>query len=577
MVSARLRLALVTLCASMFVMLWGCSSEKSGPPPPAEVQPLQRSMAFLPGYENRAPENGGRFVRALPADAVTLNPVIASDQVSYLVYKWIFDPLIDMDDEMRPVGVLAQSWDNSPDNLCTTFHLRKGVLWHDGSPFTADDVLFTYDAAMDPQVDAINKRPSFDSVASVEKVDDFTVKVHWKEPYSPGLAAWVFYIMPKHLYGYAKGNGKAFNTNPMNAAPVGTGPFRFVEWRRGDRVVLKANETYFAGRPHLDELVFKLIPQDQTQIAAYRTGQLDMTSLSAEQWNQVKDDQSFMAGASVFEYYSRQFFFIGWNMDGSNPFFTDARVRRAMTYAMNRQGVLDRILQGHGVVCSGPFYPNGWECNRSVTAYPFDPEKASALLDQAGWKDSDGDGVRDKNGKPFAFECLVPAQVDMFSRWLEVFQQDLKRVGVDMSIRKIEWSVFLDRTGRHQFQACLTGWSLGDDPDPFQLLHSSQAKLLPDGMGAGQNDFSYANPEVDRLIEAQQRTFDRTERQKDLWKIHELVAEDQPCTFLFMGSQIAAVRNRFQNVRVSRTGYGLFSWYPSVIQWWVPKELQKER
>jgi peptide/nickel transport system substrate-binding protein len=263
-------------------------------------------------------------------------------------------------------------------------------------------------------------------------------------------------------------------------------------------------------------------------------------------------------------------------MDGSNPFFTDSRVRRAMTYAMNRQGVLDKILQGHGVVCTGPFYPNGWECNRSVTPYPFDSAKASELLDEAGWKDTDGDGVRDKGGTRLAFECLVPAQVDMFARWLEVFQQDLKRVGVDMSIRKIEWSVFLDRTSRHKFQAYLTGWSLGDDPDPFQLLHSSQGKLLPNGMGSGQNDFSYSNPEVDRLIEAQQRTFDRAERQKALWRIHELVAEDQPCTFLFMGSQIAAVRNRFQNVRVSRAGYGLFSWYPSVTLWWVPKDLQRE-
>jgi peptide/nickel transport system substrate-binding protein len=573
---SRWRSALVPFLVVYFAILSGCSSEKSGaPPPPTQVSPLQRSVAYLPGYENKTPEDGGRFVRALPADVVTLNPVIASDQVSFLVYKWIFDPLIDMDGEMRPVGVLAESWDNSPDNLSTTFHLRKGVRWQDGEPFGADDVIFTYDAAMDPQVDAINKRPSFDAVASVEKVDDLTVRVRWREPYSPGLAAWVFYIMPKHVYDYAKGNGNAFNTNPKNATPIGTGPYRFEEWRRGDQVVLKANEDYFAGRPHLDELVFKIIPQDQTQIAAYQTGQLDMTSLSAEQWSQAKGDQAFMAGASVFEYYSRQFFFIGWNMDGSNPFFTDARVRRAMTYAMNRQGVLDKILQGHGVVCTGPFYPNGWEYNRSITAYPFDPAKASELLDEAGWKDTDGDGVRDKNGTRLAFECLVPAQVDMFARWLEVFQQDLKRVGVDMSIRKIEWSVFLDRTGRHKFQAYLTGWSLGDDPDPFQLLHSSQGKMLPSGMGSGQNDFSYSNPEVDRLIEAQQRTFDRTERQRDLWKIHELVAEDQPCTFLFMGSQIAAVRNRYQDVRVSRAGYGLFSWYPSVTQWWVPKEMQK--
>lgn len=548
----------------------GLDAQGVVPPPP-----LERSVAFLPGLESAKPQDGGTFVRALRADVVTLNPVIASDQVSFLVYKWIFDPLLDMNRDMQPVGVLARSWENSGDNLTTTFHLRKGVAWHDGKPFTADDVVFTYEAAMDPKVDAINKRPAFEKVAGVEKVDALTVRVRWKEPYSPGLASWMFYIMPKHVYAYPPGKGEEFNRNPANSAPVGTGPFKFVSWKRGDRVVLKANDAYFGGRPHLDQLVFKTVPQDQTQLAAYQTGQLDMTNVSAEQWKQLRGDAAFLKGSSVFEYYNRQFYFIGWNMDGSNPFFTDRRVRQAMTYAMNRQGVVDKILGGHGTVCSGPFYPKGWESDPAVKPYPYDLAKAATLLDQAGWKDAKGTGVREKGGVPLSFECLVPAEAEMFARWLEIFQQDLRRVGVEMSIRKLEWSVFIDRTNRHKFQAYLSGWSLGDDPDPYQLLHSSQARLGQDGTGLGQNDVSYANPEVDRLIEAQQRTFDRSQRQKALWKIHEIVAEDQPFTFLLLGSQMAAVRNRFQNVRVSRTGYGLFTWYPSLVEWWVPKDMQK--
>ena len=163
----------------------------------------------------------------------------------------------------------------------------------------------------------------------------------------------------------------------------------------------------------------------------------------------------------------------------------------------------------------------------------------------------------------------------MFSRWLDVFQQDLRRVGVEMKIRKLEWSVFLDRTNRHQFQACLSGWSLGDDPDPFQLLDSSQGKLMPNGTGVGQNDVSYSNPEVDRLIEEEQGTFDRETRRKALWRIHEIVAEDQPHTYLFLGTQITAVKNSFQGVEVSRAGYGLFTWYPSLLNWWVPSDMRK--
>lgn len=546
-----------------------------GPRAQGAMTPAERTVAFLPGYESKAPQDGGTFTRALPADAVTLNPVVANDMVSYLVYKWVFDPLIDMDQDMKPVGVLAEKWENTPDNKVTTFHLRKGIRWHDGKPFTADDVLFTYEACVDSTVDAINKRSGFEKVAKVEKLGDLTVRVTWKEPFSPGLLAWNIHIMPRHVYAYPKGHGGEFNKNPKNAQPLGTGPFRFGEWKRGERIVLKANPDYFAGRPHLDQVTFKVIPQSQTQLAAYQTGMLDMTGLSAEQWKTLKNDQAFLKGASVFEYYSRQFVYLGWNMDGSNPFFGDRRVRQAMTCATNRQGVVDKILDGHGRTCTGFFYPGSWESNPGVKPYPYDPAKAAKLLDEAGWKDANGDGIREKGGTPFSFECLVPAEVEQFQRFLEIFQQDLRRVGVQMSIRKVEWSVFLDRTHRHQFQAYLSGWSLGDDPDPYGYMHSSQARLLASGTGEGQNDVSYTNPEVDKLIETQQKTFNREERQKALWRIHELVAEDQPHTTCFMGSQMAAVRSKFQNVRVSRAGYGLFTWYPSLTEWWVPKELQK--
>ena len=549
----------------------GCSGNKPEAPPQAAAAPAQQAAGgplFLPGLESKAPEAGGTFTRSLPADAVTLNPIVASDQVSYLVYKWIYDPLIDMDADMKPTGVLAESWETTPDGLVTLFHLRKGVRWHDGAPFTADDVLFSYEASMDPAVDAINKRPAFGAVKAVEKVDEFTVRVRWKGPYAPGLAAWVFYVMPKHLCAYAPGQGKAFNESPLGASPVGTGPFRFKEWRRGERVVLEANADYWRGRPHLDALVFKIIPQSQTQVAGFKTGQVDLAALTAEQWRQAKADPDLQKHAWFLEYLARQFFYLGWNMDGSNPFFADVRVRRAMALAMNRKGLVDSLLEGHGVLGEGPFFPGQWAADPSVKPLPYDPAKASALLDEAGWKDTDGDGVRDKDGKPFAFECLVPAEAEQFARYLEVLQQDLKRVGVDMTIRKIEWQAFLDRTHRHKFQAYLSGWGIGDDPDPFQLLHSSQAKLLPSGYGVGQNDMSYASREVDGLIAMEQGTMDLAGRQKAFYRMHQVLAEDQPITVLYWASNMALLRNSFQNVRVSPTGYGLFGWYPSLLEWW---------
>lgn len=569
----RIRLLLVPFAALLSLACVAAWASPGPVQPPAS--PLERVVAFLPGYENKAAEAGGTFARALPAEPATLNPVLATDRVSYLVYKWIFDPLIDMDQDQKWVGVLAERWENSADNRVTTFHLRKNVRWHDGKPFTADDVLFTYEAIRDDTVDAIALRSSFEKVARVEKVDAFTVKVTWKEPYAPGLAAWNFHILPKHAYGYPKGKGAELNKSALNFKPLGTGPFRFAEWKRGERIVLEANPDYFLGRPPLDRVVFKVIPQSQTLLAAYQTGQLDLTSISAEQWKQLKNDAAFLKGSSVFEFTTRQFYYVGWNMDGSNPFFGDRRVRQAMTYALNRKGIVEKVLDGHGALASGPFSLGGWESDPKVAPYPYDPAKAASLLEAAGWKDANGDGVREKGGTPFSFECLVPAEVEMFARWLEIFQQDLKRVGVSMSIRKLEYGTFLDRTHRHQFQAYLSGWGLGDDPDPFSLLHSSQAKLLPSGVGEGQNDVSYKNPEADRLIEEEQRVYAQAERQKIFWRLHSLLAEEQPHTYLLVDTQMAAVKNRFQNVRVSRAGYGLFTWYPSLVRWWVPKEMQK--
>lgn len=577
----RGRAAAVFLSAALAVTLLsgGCSRESGG-------RRVLRAQGTEPatsqnGLSDRdakgVPEDGGTLIRAIPVDPVTLNPVIASDQGSYDVYKWIFDPLIDMDRSMHPVGVLAESWETSADGLTTVFHLRRNVTWQDGVPFTADDVLFTYRAAMDPNVDALGQRPAFAKVAGVEKTGTYTVVVHWKEPYAPGLASWVFYIMPRHVYDYPKGKGTFFNRNPRNAEPVGTGPYKLSEWDRGKKVVLVANDHYFGGRPHIDELVFKIIPERQTRLAAFETHQLDVVDLSADMLKRLKRDPQFERSARIFEYGVRQFLYLGWNMDGSNPFFTDRRVRRAMTLAIDRRGIVDKLLDGHGTLGSSPIYPDSWAKNPGVKPLPYDPARSAVLLDRAGWRDTDGDGVRDKNGRPFSFECLVPAEAPRYVRFLQIVQQDLGKVGVTMSIRKLEWSVFLDRTERHKYQASLSGWGLGDDPDPYQLLASPQSRLLPSGVGAGQNDMSYHSGTADALMEAEERTTDPEKRRKIFWELDKVVSADQPVTILFWVNKITAVRSRFLGARVSRSGYGLFGWYPSSLEWWVPRKMQRIR
>lgn len=554
------------LPAAVILALAACTAPAQAPAP-AGLGP-----AYLPGMQSRKPDDGGAFRRALPGEPSTLNPVVANDTMSYQIYKWVFDPLVDTGKDLKPVGVLAESWTLGADKKSYTVKLRKGVTWHDGKPFTADDVLFTLSAIRDEKVDSGGKRASWQDVR-VTKVDSHTLTFAWKEPFAPALAELVLYIVPKHIYGYAAGQGDAFNKHPRNAQPVGTGPYRFVEWKRGESITLEANAAYFRGRPHLDRVIVKFIPQLQSESSAFQTGALDMTRLSPDLFDKARTDADFQKKAHLLEYPIRAYFYLAWNLDGTNPFFQEKKVRQAMTYALNRPGIVEKVLRGHAVLCSGPGSPGSWSLDPAVKAYAYDPKKAMALLEEAGWKDTDGDGVRDKGGKPFEFEVIYPQEAGDYQRFLEFFQQDLRKVGVRVTLRPLEYTVFMGRVDRHQFQAFLNGFSMGDDPNPYSLYHSSQAKLLATGEGAGDNDGSYISAEADRLLDAQLRATEFKERQKLLWQLHALLAEDQPVSYLFTPTTTVAVSNRLQAVEAS-PGYGLFTWYPSLLDWWIPKEKQ---
>jgi len=570
----EMKKSLFLLLAALTVFT-GCGkggSEAGKPQGQSQATVTQNGRMFLKGFETKAPEDGGIFRRSLPSEPVTLNPVIAADMTSYLAYKWMFDPLLDMDKDMKLTGVLAESWEMSPDGLTLKLNLRKGVKWHDGKPFTADDVIFTFDAIRDPSVEAINKRAALDRVASYKKLDDSTVEIKFREKYAPSIYDFVMYIIPKHVYGYPKGDGRKLNSHEKNTAPVGSGPFRFVSWKRGESIEMEANLDYFRGRPHVDKFVLRIMPSLETEYSAFLTDSLDLTRLSPDLWEKAAADPSLKQKAYLLEYPSRQYFYMAWNEDGSNPFFADRNVRKAMTLAINRDAFINKILKGHGLPCTGPFFPGGGDSSPNVTPLPCDPAAASKLLDDAGWKDSNGNGIRDRGGVEFEFECIYAQEARDYQRFLEFFQQDLKKVGVSMKLRPVEWSVFLKRTHTHKFDAFLSGYSFGDDPNPYSMYHSSMADLLPSGEGKGENDVSYRNPELDKLLEQQLVTTDREERKKILWKIHETIYEDQPYTYLVVNKSLAALNTRFQNVDLSPTGYGLFTFYPALLDWWVPKE-----
>jgi len=572
---------ILILVAVVLIFQFSCSKEtskKTETPKTASEKSIVLSgkPISLPEYEGKTPEFGGAFRRTLPSEPVTLNPVVAADMTSYLVYKWIFDPLFDMDKDMHIIPVLVESYNFSDNGLTLTLNLRKDVKWHDGKPFTADDVIFTFDAINDKTVEAINKRAAFEKVSEYKKIDDYKVVIKFKEAYAPAIYDFVMYIVPKHIYDYPKGKGEKFNSHPNNSNPIGNGPYKFVSWKRGESIVLTANKDYYNHSPYIEDIVLRIMPSLETEYSAFLTDSIDLTRLSPELWEKAQTDSTISSKAYLLEYPSRQYFYIGWNGDGSNPFFKSKKIRTAMTYAINIDAFINKILKGHAILCTGPFYPGSDYCNPEVKPLPYDPQKAIALLEEEGYKDTNGNGIRDKDGKEFEFECIYAQEARDYQRFLEFFQNDLKRVGVSMKLRPVEWSVFLKRTHTHKFEAFLSGYSYGDDPNPFMMYHSSMAQILPSGEGAGENDVSYSNPEVDKLLEEQLRETNPEKRTEILRKIHKIVYEDQPYTYLVVPKNLAALNKRFQNVEYSQKGYGLFTFYPALLKWWCPKELRQK-
>ena len=410
--------------------------------------------------------------------------------------------------------------DNSP---IITFHLRKGVRWHDEAPFTAEDVKFTYEKIMDEKTNTV-RRPMFELVDTLEITDPYTVRVKYKKPFSPSLETWTMGIIPKHIL-----ENEDINTTSFNRHPIGTGPFKFKEWLSDQKISVVANQDYFRGPPNLDQISMRIIPESSLREMAFIIKGVDYYGVEAHQYRRFSVDEGF----KVYMTPANGYTYIGWNM--KVPLFADKRVRRALTYAINRQEIVDYLLFGLGRIATGPYPHHMWYYNPDVKPLEYDPEKAKRLLREAGWEDTNGDGFLDKGGKRFKFTLITNNGNPVRKNITELVQRQLKEIGIEVGIALYEWSVFVsDKINARDYEACVLGWGLSLDPDIYELWHSSQAEK-------GFNFVSYSNPKVDRLIEAGRTEYDREKRKEIYYKIHFLIAEDQPYTFLYVPESTPAL------------------------------------
>ncbi len=503
------------------------------------------------------PSYGDIMVEGSIGDASNLIPLLSSDSTSHEIAGLVFNGLLKYDKDLNVVGDLAESWAVSRDGLTITFHLRKGVRWHDGHPFTAADILYTYQVAVDPKTPTAYAG-DFLKVKSAEVIDDHTFRVTYGKPFAPGLMSWSVAILPKHLLA-----GKDITTSPLGRHPIGTGPFKFKEWVAGQKIVLISNPDYFEGRPYIDGYIMRIIPDTATMFLELRANGIDRMGLTPLQFTRQTENNYFKQHFNKYRYLSFGYTYLGYNL--KNPLFADKRVRQAIAYAVNREEIIDGVLLGLGKPATGPYKPGTWTYNPNVRTYPYDPAKARSLLADAGWTDRNNRGVLEKDGKPFEFEIITNQGNEIRAKCAEIIQRRLAEIGIRVKIRVIEWAAFInDFINKRKFDATILAWTVPMEPDLFDVWHSS--KTGPQEL----NFISYRNAEVDALIVRARETFDREVRKRCYDRIQEILAEEQPYLFLYIPDALPIIHARFRGVEVAPLGIG-----HNFIQWYVPESEQK--
>jgi len=469
------------------------------------------------------------------------------------VTGYIFNGLTKYDKDLKITGDLAESWDVSADGLAIIFHLRKGVKWHDGVEFTSDDVVFTYNAVIDPKIPTPYSS-NYGPVKSVEATDRYTVRVHYNEPYAPALESWGMGIIPKHVL-----EGKDMASPEVYQNPVGTGPYRLKEWLTGQKIVLDAFDSYFEGRPNIDRIIIRVITDPSTMFLELKFGGIDYMGLTPPQYKLQANTDFFNRYFQKFRYPSFGYTYLGFNL--LNPLFSDKKVRRAIAHAINKKELIAGVVLGYGIPCTGPFPPESWAYNRDAGDIEYNPDAAIKILDNLGWK-KNRDSLLEKEGKIFSFTLITNQGNDSRMKAAQIIREQLKRVGIDMNIKVLEWQAMLHEfIDKKRFEAVIMGWALSRDPDLYDIWHSSKTK-------EGEFNFiSYKNDEVDRLLIEGRQTFGIQKRTKIYHRIHQILADEQPTIFLYVPDALPVLHKRFRGVEKAPIGI----WH-DFIHWHVPAD-----
>lgn len=469
--------------------------------------------------EEAKPRIGGGMIVGIGADPGVLNASISANLVEKTVSSNVFSMLIRLDKTFQPVPDLAESWEISEDGLSYTFHLRQGVNWHDGQPFTSEDVKFTIEEVILP---FHSRGATYQGVIeAVEAPDANTVIIRLKNSFGPLMNAlgYDFFILPKHLYA-----GTDIKNNPYNAKPVGTGPFKFSEWKKGSHVTLVRNEDFFIpGKPYLDRLIFQTIPDAASRILALESGDIDYLSYQSvpssavprltTSSNLTTTTEGFESLASIG--------MLAINVE--SPILGDVRVRKALAHAMDKQFITERADYSVGKPATGPIASTSWAYEADVEPYPHDLAKAAALLDEAGYP-LQADGTR------FSIRLIADGGVEFHRKAAEILKEQFAQVGVNLELELLERNVMLDRVYiKRDFDTQIHIFSTGADPaiDVSRLYVSTNIRPVNFTNASG-----YRNETVDRLFAEGQSAFTVEDRTKAYQEVQQILVDELPAIWL---------------------------------------------
>lgn len=506
------------------------------------------------------PQTGGVFIDAMTGEPSGLIAMIAGESAASAITANIFNHLLKYDANLDLTGELATSWQVSDDNKTITFKLKPNMQWADGKPLTSADVLFTWQLVIAESTRS-PYASDFQLVKKAEAPDPLTFVVTYEQPYAPALDSWSgLQILPKHLL-----QGQDIHTTAFARKPIGSHYYQLESWTHGATIKLSKNPNSVLGQANIDKLISRIIPDNSAQFLELMADNIDSMALDPIKYARIVPARPALNQTlNLYKELGNQYTYMGFNL--KHKPFDDVRVRKAINYAIDKQEIIDGVYLGLGINIASPYKPGTRWSNPALKPYPYDPIKARALLAEAGFKDTDGDGFLERDGKPFSFEILCNQNKER-EKSAVLIQRRLKEVGIDVKIRAIEWASFISRfikTG--DFDVVVLGWGLGLDPDQYNIWHSSQ-------QAPGQFNFiGYHNPKVDALLEQGRLELDPDKRMKIYHAFAQVLLEDSPIVYLSASYGLTAIHKRVQGIvyPVPPAGVGYDS-----QKWFIPAPLRR--